>query len=187
MRDAKLETDFGDGSYVFRLPWGLLVELQEKLESGPYAVFKRLLGDDWRVEDISETIRLGLIGGDKDIKPIAANKLVTRYVRERPLAENVPLARAILQVALFGAGDEEDKPKATEKSDEVETSDGKLNMKAIYGAGAAIGFSPQQVNEMSVYQFIAAVDGYVSAHSPEDKTLTDDEKKELFDLVIEHS
>jgi len=43
-----------------------------------------------------------------------------------------------------------------------------------------MGFTPQQVGKMSVWQFIAAVDGYVAANTPEDdKSLTQKEKDEL--------
>lgn len=30
-----------------------------------------------------------------------------------------------------------------------------------------IGFSPQQVNEMSMWQFMEAVDGYIKANDPD--------------------
>lgn len=47
-----------------------------------------------------------------------------------------------------------------------------------------IGFTPQQVNEMSVWQFVAAVDGYVEANTPDDdRSLTVTEIDELWDFV----
>ncbi|MBB3944704.1 hypothetical protein GGQ73_000629 [Rhizobium skierniewicense] len=46
-----------------------------------------------------------------------------------------------------------------------------------------IGFTPQQVNEMSVWQFMAMVDGYVEANSPDDGSLTAKEVDELWDFV----
>ncbi|SOC93552.1 hypothetical protein SAMN05216358_3731 [Rhizobium sp. AN5] len=46
-----------------------------------------------------------------------------------------------------------------------------------------IGFTPQQVNEMSVWQFMAAVDGYVEANTPDDGSLTTKEIDELWDWV----
>lgn len=42
-----------------------------------------------------------------------------------------------------------------------------------------MGFSPQQINEMSMWQFMAAVDGYVQANSPDDGSLTTKERDEL--------
>lgn len=46
-----------------------------------------------------------------------------------------------------------------------------------------MGFSPQQVNEMSVWQFLAASEGYIKANSPEDGGLSEKEKDELWDWL----
>lgn len=46
-----------------------------------------------------------------------------------------------------------------------------------------IGFSPQQINEMSMWQFMAAVDGYVQANTPDDGALSPKEKDELADWL----
>lgn len=46
-----------------------------------------------------------------------------------------------------------------------------------------MGFSPQEVNAMSVWQFMAAVDGYVKAHSQEDGTLSEKEKDDVWEWL----
>lgn len=105
MRDARLkEITFGDGEYDFRLAWGQLVELQEKCNGGPLFILNRLNSGEWRIEDISNIIRLGLIGGG--MAPSAARTLVVRYVEERPLLENHLLAVVVLQAALMGSSEE---------------------------------------------------------------------------------
>lgn len=110
-RDASITLDFADGTYKFRLAWGQLAELQENCDAGPYVILERLQNRSWRLNDIRENIRLGLIGGGMD--PVSALKLVKRYVEDRPLLENVKLAQAILTVALIGAPEEEvGEPKA---------------------------------------------------------------------------
>jgi hypothetical protein len=182
MRDAKVELAFADGNYVFRLSWGSLIELQEAVGMGPYAILNQLNSDQWKVEQISEIIRLGILGGDKTLHPTKATKLVDRYVKDRPPFENLVLARAVLTVALFGAPDE-DENKSAAKGDEIETTDGKLKAKEIYGAGAVMGFTPQQINEMSVWQFMSAFDGYVKHHAPDDGKLTPEEFNELGDFL----
>jgi len=63
------------------------------------------LSDQWLLDDVRETIRLGLIGGGMPAS--AALALVQRYVDPVPLLENVPAARAIVQVLLVGAPDGE--------------------------------------------------------------------------------
>ena len=107
MRDARVrEVAFADGEYDFRLGWGQLVELQELCDAGPQFVLNRLHTGEWRVEDIAHTIRLGLLGADKDMKPSQASALVKRYVQERPPLENHTLAVVILTAALMGAPEE---------------------------------------------------------------------------------
>ncbi|MGV3649840.1 MAG: hypothetical protein ACO1OK_00310 [Devosia sp.] len=57
-------------------------------------------------------------------------------------------------------------------------------MANLYGVGAAIGFSPQQVDKMSVWQFAAAVNGYAAANAPPRKgQLSEVEKDMIFDWI----
>lgn len=90
---------FADGVYAFGLRAKEVVELQEKCEAGPMEIYRRLLAQAWRFEDVTNTIRLGLIRGgegwiggtiDEDGNPTdgqhvkvdatIAAKLVARYV-----------------------------------------------------------------------------------------------------------
>jgi hypothetical protein len=80
--DNFITLDWGDGTYVFRLPIGQLAELQTKCGAGLGKIFARLhsgryqersTGDvvlnplqaEFHYEDIVEVIRLGLIGGNQ--------------------------------------------------------------------------------------------------------------------------
>ncbi|MGY6251759.1 gene transfer agent family protein [Bosea thiooxidans] len=104
-RNGRIELDFADGTYGFRLAIGELEELQEKTGIGPYALLRRLLANDWLTTDVRETIRLGLIGGG--VEPIAAKKLVERYIDQRSSwVTNAMLAQAIVSAALVGAPEE---------------------------------------------------------------------------------
>lgn len=103
-RDATVTFDWADGTYRFSLKWGQLAELQDKSDAGPYVVLQRLHSGAWRVEDISNIIRLGLIGGK--MEPVAALKLVRAYVEARPPMENLVPAQVILSAALMGAPEE---------------------------------------------------------------------------------
>ncbi|XHE12395.1 gene transfer agent family protein [Agrobacterium deltaense] len=104
MRDATVTFDWADGAHSFRLAWGQLAELQEKCDAGPYVVLQRLHSGAWRIEDISNIIRLGLVGGG--MEPAQALKLVRRYVEARPPMENLIPAQVILSAALTGAPEE---------------------------------------------------------------------------------
>jgi hypothetical protein len=104
-RAADVTFDWADGTYRFRLPYGQIAELQERTGCGPQLLLQRVVDGSWKVDDLRETIRLGLIGGG--LEPLKALTLVRQYVEARPLAENVTPAKLILMAALFGVEGEE--------------------------------------------------------------------------------
>ena len=114
--DASITLTWADGDHRFRLPIGQLRELQDKCGSGPFAIFLRLDDNSWKVDDIRETLRLGLIGGGK--RPDEALLLVKRYVDERPLIENVLAAKSVLFAAIIGVKDD---PVGKQEAEEAET------------------------------------------------------------------
>lgn len=103
-RDASVTLPFADGMKTFRLAWGELIKLQEAADAGPFVVYRRLMSGQWRMGDISNTIRLGLIGGG--LEPDKALAFVRDYVECRPPMESLALAQGVLGVALQGAPDE---------------------------------------------------------------------------------
>jgi hypothetical protein len=56
-------------------------------------------------------------------------------------------------------------------------------MAVIYGNGAAMGFTPQQVDAMSIWQFNAAWSGWIKSKGPVKETLSDEQADELFDWL----
>lgn len=119
MRSAKIDLEFGDGTYTFRLGWKEIISLQEKLDIGPYMLQQRLLTGEWRVQDIGETIRWGLLGGG--MQAPEANRLVRSFVESNPVLEdadksaaalvgsrlnNWGIALAVINAALVGAPEE---------------------------------------------------------------------------------
>lgn len=46
-----------------------------------------------------------------------------------------------------------------------------------------MGFAPQQVDRMSMWQFFAALNGWAAAHSPQRNKLSETEASELFDWI----
>ncbi len=103
-RDGSVTLTWADGAHRFRLPIAQLRELQEKADAGPAFILSRLQSGQWLVDDIRETLRLGLVGGG--MTPVDALKLVQRYVDERPLLESRQPAMAVLLAALVGVKDE---------------------------------------------------------------------------------
>lgn len=103
-RDARIELDWADGTYSFRLGWGELEQLQEACDAGPFVIITRLQDGTWKVGDIAHVLRLGLIGGG--MAPAEALKKVRAYVEDRPPVENILFAQAVLGVAVQGAPEE---------------------------------------------------------------------------------
>lgn len=95
---------------------GSILALQEACNAGIAAIFARLLDGSWWLNDIRETIRLGLIGGGKT--PDQAMKLVKLHVDANPLAMSVMIARAILQAVMIGVPDD---PVGKTQAAEAET------------------------------------------------------------------
>lgn len=117
-RDASVTLDFADGTYVFRLRYAELMQLQEATDAGPSWVLNRMMqptpeNRGWRVQDISHTLRLGLIGGG--LEPIKALNLVRTYVEARPPMESLLLAQAVLAAALMGVPDEQPLKKSVSR------------------------------------------------------------------------
>jgi len=55
----------------------------------------------------------------------------------------------------------------------------------LYGSGAAMGFTPQEVDRMSVWQYVAVVNGFNRASSADGgNKLTDAERMELSEWIL---
>ncbi|WP_426229291.1 gene transfer agent family protein [Pararhizobium sp. DWP3-4] len=103
-RDATIMLPWADGDHTFRLGWGELELLQEACDAGPYVILNRLFDESWKIGDISNTLRLGLIGGG--MTPGSALKLTRTYVEKRPPVENLVFAQAVLSAGCIGAPEE---------------------------------------------------------------------------------
>lgn len=93
---------FGDREREFKLDPELILELERTTGTGIGELSRRVFGGAFRHRDLTETIRLGLIGGGET--PEAAAALVRTYVHGRPLTEGHALAVAILGALWSGTG-----------------------------------------------------------------------------------
>lgn len=180
MRNALITEFLGDGPQDFRLGYGQFLELQEKTGVGPYALYRRLTSDDWMIGDIYEICRIGLIGAQ--MKPKDAYVLCQRYVAGMPPLDNVNLARMILIAGLMGAPEED---ASSAGSTSARSGDESLKSRDYYGAASVMGFTPQDVDAMSLHQVKAAFDGFAKHHNAQSGAMTEDDKNDLFDLVLE--
>ncbi|WAP67231.1 gene transfer agent family protein [Jiella pelagia] len=103
-RSANVDLTCWDGTYTFKLGIAQIELLQEKCDAGPQHIFSRLGDGTWKIQDIRETLRLGLIGAG--MKQQQALELIVRHVDSVPMLENIETARAAILAALVGAPDE---------------------------------------------------------------------------------
>lgn len=137
---TEIDLQFADGQYLFKLGLAQIRELQDKTDTGIGALYARILqgrlGDTleeghpafamYRVDDVRETVRQGLIGGgggrvdgaDVPVTALRATELVERYLDPLPLTEQWNLAAAILFALVEGYADEDSKRDEQEAGDE---------------------------------------------------------------------
>lgn len=117
---GKITLEWGDGENAFRLDLKRLRDLQDKTGVGPEALYRRVATGDWRIEDLRETIRLGLVGGGMD--EVKAAKLMRSYFDDGPYLKHKPMAIAILLAAMMGPPDDPIPAGKTEREREASES-----------------------------------------------------------------
>ncbi len=95
----------GDTERRFHLTDPMIRELERVSGVGIGALYQRAVGMTFQLKDVSETIRLGLIGGGTE--PKEAAQIVETYVHNRPMSETYPLALDVLDARWIGAPKEE--------------------------------------------------------------------------------
>jgi hypothetical protein len=118
---AVVNATWADGDHTFRLEWKHWIELQEKLDCGPNELLDRLVSRRWRVQDLAEIIRLGLIGGGKS--PADAISMIRRYVHDRPILENVGIATQIVSASLIGPMSDDEPGELPVATENVNTNE----------------------------------------------------------------
>jgi hypothetical protein len=104
-RDGSIELYWPDERRTYRLRIGELRQLQEKCDKGPLEIIHALAEGKWRVDDVIQPIRLGLIGGGMKLED--ANKLVEATVHDGTLGEAIFMAKRIVECAIMGPPDEQ--------------------------------------------------------------------------------
>lgn len=100
----KVTLNWVQGEHDFALNIGELRALQKNCDAGPELILTRLKAGSWMVDDIFETLRLGLIGAGMAAKE--AGPMVRRAFDQNPaLALKLP-AYHVLAAALIGEADD---------------------------------------------------------------------------------
>ncbi len=94
-----------DGFYDLRLAFDQLVELQESRNAGPHLILNRVASHEFECQDITEIIRLGLIGSEA-MRPKQAFDYVETHIKGGFLMDYYQAAANALFAALHGPDDE---------------------------------------------------------------------------------
>lgn len=107
MTDLTHRAFFGDREYDFLLTPPLVRELERQCGTGIMTIFRRVAGNEFKLDDLLEIVRLALIGAGTPAEIAAA--LVAAYTPSMPLMELHGLALPILNTFMFGkvASDDE--------------------------------------------------------------------------------
>jgi hypothetical protein len=103
----KAEINWIGGEHVFALNIGELRALQDSCNAGPEQILHRITLGEWRIDDLFETLRLGLIGAGT-MASGESRDFMTHLFDRHPLIRFRAPAHQVLAAALIG--DLEDEP-----------------------------------------------------------------------------
>lgn len=107
-----IKSFIGDAERDFALTPAMIRELERITGAGIGRLMQRIVAREFHFSDLTETIRLALIGGGT--APSEAQALVNTYVADRPLSEVYPLALAIMERLFFGDEPQKEETDAAE-------------------------------------------------------------------------
>lgn len=111
---------YGDGEHSFRLTLAGIEELEEAFDRSIFELVDALAESRARSRWVSETLRVGLIGGG--MTPMEALSKVRRYTDERPLPESRNVAYLVATAGMMRingaeiAKDDQNKKPAVKKN-----------------------------------------------------------------------
>lgn len=108
------------GEHLFALPLGRLRALQTSCNAGPEELFNRLRSGAWRIDDLIEILRHGLIGGgmdDAEAGPMVVRLMEVHAPVEFKMAAYMVLSHGILGPEDDSAGKPKGRPPAPESGD----------------------------------------------------------------------
>jgi Phage tail tube protein, GTA-gp10 len=150
-RPCRIHRAWADGEYWFRLPLGMIRELERNCDAGVYEILMRFGSGKWKADDMREVIRCAAIGGG-DLNPAQVTARMKTYVDDRPLLESVPLAIAILKCALEGPPGE-DFPKSMAAAETSEATAAATDASALLtstpGVPSLASRPPRSTNSLS--------------------------------------
>lgn len=103
--EASVELMFGGDARTFRLGIAELLSLEDSRECPALVLLQRLHERKAFIPDVSEVLRLGLIGGGMDHKKV--RDLIERTIKPGAIYEHLMTAQLVLGAALMGLPEDE--------------------------------------------------------------------------------
>ncbi len=166
---AEIIEEWAGKERLFRLNFGLVLDLEEATGEAIGRIFMRVAGGSYRAADIYHTIRLSLIGGGAS--KIDAKRLLETHFDTRPYAENASLAGAILASLMVGIED-------GEGGDSAEPE--KIRFSEVSQICREFNMSPLELREMRYPDFVNMVRGFNAGSKRQAEHISE---KEFIDIL----
>lgn len=143
-KESTVRVAWRGGEHDMALGIGEILVLEPTCHAGLAAIFQRLTTGSWGVQDVRETIRLGLIGAG--MPDAEALQLIKACVDNHPngYAPSCIIASKVLEAAIIGVTDDNEFAAAPGKSPAAEASTGQVS-----STKTAASAAPQSTDEVT--------------------------------------
>lgn len=153
-----IPVELHDGEYSLLLRLDEIRALQDALgDVGFGTIYRRTFTHDFKIDDLVEVIRLGLIGGDNDMSPAVAKRKAMSAATAMPIGDLWQIAIAALKASYMGYKKSEETRVDKETSD---LDDAKFDMASAIDFGRRCGFTPAEMRTMTIADYVALVEGW---------------------------
>lgn len=99
------------GEHPFRLGIGELRALEQRCDAGVAVILMRLLGQQWKIDDVVSTLRIGLMGGGMAERD-AQKAIEAAMDVSSPYSLSVPAASILTKFIMWETDDQPGEPVA---------------------------------------------------------------------------
>lgn len=160
--------EFAGKEREFRLSFGGVMDLEQALDDRIGSIFIRLSGGVFGVKDVYHTIRLALIGGNKNIRHSDVKSLMQDHFEARPLMEYASLAGEILCAVMIGIETDD------AETDQADTPQ-RYKFSEVVQICRVFNMSPQELRDLRYADFVNLVRGFNASGEDQVEHLTEEE------------
>lgn len=159
-------------AHQLRFTIGSSFAIDAAIPDGADAAARRLYDGDFMIEELREVAAHLLVGGG------ATYAEAHRLLDGLPIRETPALAYAALKCFADSPSDEENEPMRP-------SAEKKASLGDVYAVGFQLGLKPQEVRDMTVWEWGRCVEGWSRAQGADDEVRAP-EKTDIDDLVAKY-